>query len=93
MRRLNGWLTVFWVTMIPISIVTHWVNSVTYVSALWLWALVTGHWSTCQDGPWLEAKPTARPRRRHCPRAAACRYCGEPSSNTLGACRLFAGSF
>ena len=46
MRRLNGWLTVFWVTMIPISIVTHWVNSVTYVSALWLWALVTGHWST-----------------------------------------------
>ena len=48
MRRLNGWLTVFWVTMIPISIVTHWVNSVTYVSALSLWALVTGHWSTWQ---------------------------------------------
>lgn len=48
MRRLNGWLTIFWIVMIPISILTHWVNSVTYVSALSLWALVTGHWSTWQ---------------------------------------------
>jgi hypothetical protein len=31
-----------------VSIVTHWVNSVTYVSALSLWALVSGHWSTWQ---------------------------------------------
>lgn len=48
MRRRNGWLTVFWIAMIPTSIATHWVNSVTYVSALSLWALVTGHWSTWQ---------------------------------------------
>jgi hypothetical protein len=48
MRRLHGWLTVLWIVMIPVSIVTHWVNSVTYVSALSLWALVTGHWSTWQ---------------------------------------------
>lgn len=48
MRRLNGWLTVFWVGMIPISLATGWVNSVTYVSALSLWALVSGHWSTWQ---------------------------------------------
>jgi hypothetical protein len=48
MRRLQGWLTVLWIVMIPVSIVTHWVNSVTYVSALSLWALVTGHWSTWQ---------------------------------------------
>jgi hypothetical protein len=48
MRRLNGWLTVFWVVMIPVSIVTGWVRSVVYVSALSLWALVSGHWATWQ---------------------------------------------
>lgn len=48
MRRVNGWLTVFWVAMIPVSLVTHWVNSVVYVSALSLWALVSGHWSAWQ---------------------------------------------
>ena len=34
MRRVNGWLTIFWIAMIPISIVTHWISSVTYVAAL-----------------------------------------------------------
>ena len=48
MRRVNGWLAVFWVVMIPVSIATHWVNSVVYVSALSLWALVSGHWSAWQ---------------------------------------------
>jgi hypothetical protein len=48
MRRVNGWLTVFWLLMIPVSLVTHWVNSVVYVSALSLWALVSGHWSAWQ---------------------------------------------
>lgn len=48
MRRVNGWLTVFWIAMIPVSLVTGWVNSVGYVSALSLWALVAGHWSTYQ---------------------------------------------
>jgi hypothetical protein len=48
MRRVNGWLTVFWVVMIPISIVTGWISSVTYVAALSLWALVSGHWSAWQ---------------------------------------------
>ena len=48
MRRLNGWLTWFWILMIPVSIITGWVRSVTYVSALSLWALVSGHWSTWQ---------------------------------------------
>jgi hypothetical protein len=32
----------------PLSIETGWVKSVTYVSALSLWALVSGHWSTWQ---------------------------------------------
>jgi hypothetical protein len=48
MRRLNGWLTIFWVVMIPVSIATGWVHSITYVSALSIWALVSGHWSTWQ---------------------------------------------
>ena len=48
MRRVNGWLAIFWIAMIPISYVTHWLSSVTYVSALSLWALVSGHWSAWQ---------------------------------------------
>ena len=48
MRRVNGWLTIFWLAMIPISMVTHWISSVTYVAALSLWALVSGHWSAWQ---------------------------------------------
>ena len=34
--------------MIPVSIATGWVSSVQYVSALSLWALVSGHWSAWQ---------------------------------------------
>jgi hypothetical protein len=48
MRRVNGWLTLFWIAMIPMSLLTGWVNSVVYVSALSLWALVSGHWSAWQ---------------------------------------------
>ena len=48
MRRLNGWLTLFWVSMIPVSYELGWLKSVVYVSALSLWALVAGHWSTWQ---------------------------------------------
>jgi hypothetical protein len=48
MRRVNGWLTVFWLAMIPLSLATGWVKSVVYVSALSLWALVSGHWSAWQ---------------------------------------------
>ena len=48
MRRVNGWLTMFWLAMIPVSLATGWVKSVTYVSALSLWALVSGHWSAWQ---------------------------------------------
>lgn len=48
MRRVNGWLAVFWVVMIPASIITGWIESVAYVAALSLWALVSGHWSAWQ---------------------------------------------
>ncbi len=48
MRRMNGWLTIVWIIMIPISFATGWVKSVAYVSALSLWALVSGHWAAWQ---------------------------------------------
>ncbi len=48
MRKVNGWLTIFWIVMIPVSILTGWVSSVTFVACLSLWALVSGHWSAWQ---------------------------------------------
>jgi len=48
MRRVNGWLTIFWLVMIPVSIATGWISSVTYVAALSLWALVSGYWAAWQ---------------------------------------------
>ena len=48
MRRVNGWFTIFWLAMIPVAILTGWVNSVTFVAGLSLWALVSGHWSAWQ---------------------------------------------
>lgn len=47
-RKLNGWLTVFWIGMIPVSIATGWVSTTEYVAALSIYALVTGHMSTWQ---------------------------------------------
>ena len=48
MRRVNGWLTIAWIAMIPVSIVMGWLTSIAYVSALSLWALVSGHWAAWQ---------------------------------------------
>lgn len=48
MRKVNGWLAIFWVAMIPPSLMFGWVTSVTFVSALSIWALVSGHWSAWQ---------------------------------------------
>ncbi len=47
-KKINGWLTVLWIIMIPISIAMGWTESVTYVSALSIYALITGHLSTWQ---------------------------------------------
>lgn len=48
MRRVNGWLTVVWIVMIPVSMLEGWLSSVRFVSALSLWALVSGHWAAWQ---------------------------------------------
>ena len=63
MRRVNGWLTLFWLVMIPVSIATHWISSVTYVAALSLWALVSGHWSAWQAAR-VEVKQEEEERAR-----------------------------
>ena len=47
-RMRNGWLAIFWIVMIPVSMWQGWLDSVVYVSALSLWALVSGHWSAWQ---------------------------------------------
>jgi hypothetical protein len=44
----HGCCQVFWIVMIPVSIATGWISSVTYVAALSLLALVSGHWSAWQ---------------------------------------------
>ena len=48
MRRVNGWFTIFWIAMIPVSVAFGLLSSVVYVSALSVWALVSGHWSAWQ---------------------------------------------
>jgi len=48
MMRVNGWLAVLFVLLIPVAAVAGWLTSVTFVSALSLWALVSGHWSAWQ---------------------------------------------
>ena len=66
MRRLNGWLTIFWIVMIPVSLAMGWLKSVTYVSALSLWALVSGHWSTWQAARVeVTQQEEAEERKRH----------------------------
>ena len=48
MRRVNGWLAIFWIVMVPVSMAFGWLDKVEYVSALSIWALVSGHWSAWQ---------------------------------------------
>ena len=44
--KLNAIMTVFWIVMVPVSILFGWVDSVAYVSALSIYALVASHLST-----------------------------------------------
>lgn len=43
---LNAVLTVFWILMVPVSILMGWVSTVEYVAALSIYALVAAHLST-----------------------------------------------
>ena len=48
LMKFHKYATVFWIAAIPLSIFTGWINSVAYVSALSLWALVGAHWGAWQ---------------------------------------------
>jgi hypothetical protein len=48
MRRINGWLALAWIVMIPVSFLTGLASLTQYVTALSLWALVSGHWAAWQ---------------------------------------------
>lgn len=48
----------------PVSVLMGWLSSVVYVSALSLWALVSGHWSAWQAAR-VEVGPATRRRRSH----------------------------
>lgn len=48
LREFHGWATIFWIVLIPIAYFTGWLESVTFVSALSLWALVASHWAAWQ---------------------------------------------
>jgi hypothetical protein len=42
-RRFNATATAVWLVMIPVAVVTHWVESVVFVSAISLYANVASH--------------------------------------------------
>ena len=48
MRRVNGWLAMFWLAMVPISLVTGLISSVEFIAAASIYANVTGHWAAWQ---------------------------------------------
>lgn len=47
-KKINGWLTIAWIVAIPACYVAGWLESVVFVSALSIYAIVTGHMSTWQ---------------------------------------------
>lgn len=57
----------FRLAMIPVSYATGWLNSVVHVSALSLWALVSGHWSAWQAARVEVAQQTELVRARENP--------------------------
>jgi hypothetical protein len=41
-------MCVFWLAMVPVSLMLGWLDSVVYVSALSIYALVVSHWAAWQ---------------------------------------------
>jgi len=84
MRRVNGWLTVFWIAMIPVSIVMGWLTSVAYVSALSLWALVSGHWAAWQAARVEVNQEREQERRKKARRRSSRSTAARGRSRTVG---------
>lgn len=43
-KRFHGIATLLFVVLIPVSVITGWIFSTAFISALSLWALVGMHW-------------------------------------------------
>lgn len=48
LRRLHLILTISWLVIIPVAIVTGWIYSIVFVSAISIYANVGNHWSAWQ---------------------------------------------
>jgi hypothetical protein len=48
MRKVNGWLTIAWLLMVPIALVTGWIYSIAFISAISIYANVAGHMAAWQ---------------------------------------------
>lgn len=48
MKNLHLVLTVAWAVMLPVAILTGWIASVAFISAISIYANVAGHWSAYQ---------------------------------------------
>lgn len=48
MQSVNGWLTVVWTLMIPLALVTGWIESLPFIAAISIYANLAGHWSAWQ---------------------------------------------
>lgn len=78
MRKVNGWFTIFWIAMIPVSAYFGLLASVTYVSALSLWALVSGHWSAWQAARVEVAQSADANVQDVVDMLKECPHCGKP---------------
>lgn len=70
MRRVNGWLTIASIVLVPVAIILQWTKSVEFVSALSIWALVAGHWSAWQ-GARVEEKQDAAEEKQDAAEASS----------------------
>jgi hypothetical protein len=48
MRAVNGWLALFWLAMVPVSLATGWIYAIAFVSAVSIYANFVTHWANWQ---------------------------------------------
>ena len=49
-KALNGWLTVAWIVLVPVTFVFGWQNSVMWVVVISLWANIASHFAAWVAG-------------------------------------------
>lgn len=48
LKHVHAILTVLWLVMIPVSLITGWIESLIFISAISIYANVAGHFSAWQ---------------------------------------------